>query len=189
MIEYTDNQLLAKDYEGKNILVSASAGSGKTGVLKERVIRKINDNIDIDKMIILTFTEAAAYEMKSRIIKEIHDHKLFDQIPKLDNAIISTFDAFCLRLVKEYHYLLNVENTITIADSVLIKSKKQVVIKEILKNYYEENSKEFNQTFKRYFSKSDAWLYNAVYRLGEDFRKNPSYQEILGNYQRNYLTE
>ncbi|MDY0024022.1 MAG: UvrD-helicase domain-containing protein, partial [Candidatus Izemoplasmatales bacterium] len=189
MIEYTDNQILAKNYEGKNILVSASAGSGKTGVLKERVIRKINDKVDIDKLIILTFTEAAAYEMKSRIIKEIHKNELFDQIPKLDNAIISTFDAFCLRLVKEYHYLLDVENTITIADSVLIKSKKQVVIKEILKRYYEENSKQFNQTFKRYFSKSDAWLYNAVYRLGEDFRKNPSYQEILENYHKAYLTE
>ena len=109
-MDYTINQKKAIYTNGTNILVSASAGSGKTGVLKERVIQKLKDGINIDQLIVLTFTEAAASEMKSRIVKEINKENLTSQIEKIDNAIISTFDAFTLRLVKEYHYLLGLDN-------------------------------------------------------------------------------
>ncbi|MGD9762029.1 MAG: UvrD-helicase domain-containing protein, partial [Candidatus Izemoplasmatales bacterium] len=188
-MRYTKSQEAAIYYQGKNVLVSASAGSGKTGVLKERVIQKLKAGIDIDQLVILTFTEAAACEMKSRIISEIHQKNLINQIDKIDNAIISTFDAFTLRLVKEYHYLLGLDNQIGINDQVIIKSRKQEIIKEILKTYYQENSPEFNQFFKRYFAKSDLWLAESIYLIGEAFRKMPNYFDVIENYQNRYLDD
>lgn len=186
-MNYTKSQEQAIRLQGQNILVSASAGSGKTGVLKERVIEKIRLGVDIDQLIILTFTEAAAQEMKNRIVKELIKLKLDEQLTKVDNAIISTFDAFTLRLVKEYHYLLKLDYNIQINDSVIIEVRKKETIMEVLKTFYQENSFEFNQFFKLYFSKSDAWLEEAVYKLGEDLRKLPNYQETIDNYENIYL--
>ena len=188
-MDYTKSQVEAIEFKGKNVLVSASAGSGKTGVLKERVIQKLKNGVDIDQLVILTFTEAAALEMKSRIVSEIHKENLVDQIDKVDNAIISTFDAFTLRLVKEYHYLLGLDNNIGINDQVIIKSRKQEIIEEVLKGYYLDNSPEFNLLFKRYFSKSDYWLGESVYLIGEAFRKMPNYFEVIENYDKLYLAD
>ncbi len=184
---YTKNQLEAISYEGKNILVSASAGSGKTGVLKERVINKLKNGIDIDKLVVLTFTKAAAEEMKKRIINELENLGLTEQITKVDNAIISTFDAFTLRLVTEYHYLLGLEKNIQINDPVLIKIKKQEMIEKVLREYFIRNETDFSQFFKRYFNKSDNWLNEAVYKVGEAFRKLPNYLEVLAVYEEKYL--
>lgn len=186
---YTINQKKAIHTNGTNILVSASAGSGKTGVLKERVIQKLKDGIDIDQLIVLTFTEAAASEMKSRIIKEINNQNLTSQIEKIDNAIISTFDAFTLRLVKEYHYLLGLDNDIDIADAIIVKARKKTIIEEVIKKYYLRNESDFNIIVKRYFSGSDKWLYDAVYDLGEALRKTPDFLELLANYDEIYLSD
>jgi ATP-dependent helicase/nuclease subunit A len=186
---YTINQEKAIHTNGTNILVSASAGSGKTGVLKERVIQKLKDGVDIDQLIVLTFTEAAASEMKSRIVKEINKEKLTAQIEKIDNAIISTFDAFTLRLVKEYHYLLGLDNDIDIADAIIVKARKQTIIEEVIKKYYLRNESDFNIFVKRYFSGSDKWLYDAIYDLGEALRKTPDFMQLLENYDELYLTD
>lgn len=187
-MDYTINQKKAIYTNGTNILVSASAGSGKTGVLKERVIQKLKDGINIDQLIVLTFTEAAASEMKSRIVKEINKENLTSQIEKIDNAIISTFDAFTLRLVKEYHYLLGLDNDIAIADAIIVKARKKTIIEEVIKKYYLRNESDFNIIVKRYFSGSDKWLYDAVYDLGEALRKTPDFIELLANYDEIYLS-
>ena len=188
-MKYTDSQKQAIYKSGKNILVSASAGSGKTGVLKKRVIEKIVNGIDIDQLVILTFTEAAAAEMKARIVKEIHELKLKDQLAKVDNAIISTFDAFTLRLVKEYHYLLGLSKNIEICDQVLLDIHKDEVIKEVLKRHYIESSEEFVVFFKKYYSKSDQWLIKTIKSIGEQFRKDSSYLNTINNYENIYFDD
>ncbi len=187
-MKYTPSQIEAINFKGQNILVSASAGSGKTGVLKERVIERIKSGVDIDKLIILTFTKAAAEEMKSRILKEFDKLGLEEQIAKADNAIISTFDAFSLRLVSEYHYLLGLDKSIEISDSVLIKIRKQELINDVVKHFYKEGTKEFKDFFKLYFQKSDNWLYQAVYNIGEALRKLPDYRSRIANYDDYYLS-
>lgn len=188
-MKYTPSQDKAIKTTGENILVSASAGSGKTGVLKERVIERIKSGVDIDKLIILTFTKAAAEEMKSRILKELDKLGLEEQIAKADNAIISTFDAFSLRLVSEYHYLLDLDKDIEISDSVLIKIKKQDLINDVVKQFFIDGSLEFRDFFKLYFQKSDNWLYQAIYNIGESLRKLPDYQEKIRNYHYYYLSD
>ena len=108
MTKWTNEQLRAINETGKNIIVSAGAGSGKTAVLTERVITKLQQGININSLLILTFTNAAASEMKNRIRDGISNIKeLQEQLSYIDTAYITTFDSFMMSLVKKYYYLLN----------------------------------------------------------------------------------
>ena len=101
---WTEEQQQAIDLEGKNIIVSAGAGSGKTAVLTARVQRKLLSGIHINELLILTFTNAAAQEMKDRIRKTIRETpNLEKEANLLEEAYITTFDAFSLDIVKKYH--------------------------------------------------------------------------------------
>ena len=98
---WTREQLEAIEKEGSNIIVSAGAGSGKTAVLTNRVLRKLKAHVDIDSLLILTFTKAAASEMKERIRKSIEkEPSLINQLEKIDSAYITTFDSFALSRVQ-----------------------------------------------------------------------------------------
>ena len=127
MPNWTKEQQQAIDIEQNNIIVSAGAGSGKTAVLTERVLRKLRQQVGIDELLILTFTKAAAKEMKKRIREEIEkDETLKDQLDRLDAAYITTFDSYALTLVQKYHYLLGVPKDLAITDqSLMIRLKKQ----------------------------------------------------------------
>ena len=110
-----------------NILVSASAGSGKTRVLVERVTQRLLAGDDIDRFLIVTFTEAAAAEMKERLEKAIlgkldqatgvEQQRLRRQLRLLKVANISTLHAFALRLIEQYHYVIKLDPQFRLADS------------------------------------------------------------------------
>ena len=110
--KFTPAQQKAIEDTGKNILVAASAGSGKTRVLVERVINKIKQGVSIDELLVVTFTEAAAKEMKERIQialrkelstadSEEEKRRYLTQLSKLNVANISTLHAFCLQIIKQ----------------------------------------------------------------------------------------
>lgn len=108
-VNWTSEQVLAINEKGQNILVAAAAGSGKTAVLTQRIINKVvNEKIDIDKILVVTFTKAAASEMRGRILDKIYaeiendptNAHIQKQITLLSKANISTIDAFCLDVVK-----------------------------------------------------------------------------------------
>ena len=105
MLKWTTEQKLAIDKEGSNLIVSAGAGSGKTAVLSERVIRKLKSGVDIRNILILTFTNEAAGEMKERIRKKMQKEELIEQLSYLDAAYITTFDAYALSL-REKEFLM-----------------------------------------------------------------------------------
>ena len=108
MANWTKEQLEAIEKTGTNIIVSAGAGSGKTAVLTERVLHKLKSGVHIGELLILTFTRAAADEMKDRIREELKKHtELKSELEALDSAYVTTFDSFALSVVKKYHYLLN----------------------------------------------------------------------------------
>ena len=144
MPNWTKEQLLAITEEGKNIIVSAGAGSGKTAVLTERVIRKLKEGTHINELLILTFTNAAAAEMRERIRKAINkDSSLKEEASLIDSAYICTFDAFSLAMVKKYHTRLNITNNIKVCDEVLLNIAKNNILTEIMDEYYQKPSKEF----------------------------------------------
>ena len=136
MSNLTTEQLLAVNKQNTNIIVSAGAGSGKTTVLKERVLRILNQGIDINKLIILTFTNNAAKEMKERIRKIINDNNLEDQALLLDQSYITTFDSFAQSLVKKYNYLLNISKDFTIVDETIVKTELNNIIDIIFERLY-----------------------------------------------------
>ena len=101
-MNWTKEQLEAINKTGYNIIVSAGAGSGKTAVLTERVITKLKNGLHINDLLILTFTNNAAKEMKERIKKAIIEiPELKDEIKYIDSADIKTFDAYVLSLIKK----------------------------------------------------------------------------------------
>ena len=108
MPNWTSKQEEAITKSGTNIIVSAGAGSGKTAVLTERVIRKLINGVDINHILVLTFTNAAAAEMKDRIRNGIKKAGLTEQLDYIDASYITTFDSFAQSIVKKYHYLLNI---------------------------------------------------------------------------------
>ena len=107
---------------GQNIIVSAGAGSGKTAVLSERILEKIKKGVKVDSLLVLTFTEAAAFEMKSRIKKKVKECPSTSHIAnEVDSAYITTFDSYALSIVKKYHYLLGIDKNISIIDNSIIE--------------------------------------------------------------------
>lgn len=120
MPKYTKEQQQAIYDDGKDILVSASAGSGKTSVLVERVMQKIYAGVDLDQLLIITFTKAAASEMKNRIKDTLlakiaqGQTSLKPQLLKVDTANISTIDAFCLDVIRRYYYLIKLDPSFSI---------------------------------------------------------------------------
>ena len=96
MPNWTKEQLDAINMDNTNIIVSAGAGSGKTAVLSERVIRKLKQGVHINELLILTFTNAAAKEMKERIRKKIKKEGLVEELKYIDSAYITTFDSYSL---------------------------------------------------------------------------------------------
>ena len=184
----TPSQSKAIENHGHNILVSAGAGSGKTGVLKDRVIHKLKHGIHVDELIILTFTKAAASEMKTRIIEAINeDFSLKPELSRVDNAIITTFDAFCLRLVKEYHYLLDLPSSINIGDKIQFLTMEKEVLEEVIKFYYQKEDKVFEEMIKLYFQKGDDFIYEVVRYLAHKLQKAPNYSKTIQNLDK-YLT-
>ncbi len=164
---FTINQKKAIDLEGKNILVSAGAGSGKTTVLTQRIIRKLKEGTDINKMLVLTFTNAAASEMKQRIKKAIiEDGNLDEQIPLVDIADISTFDAFLLKLVKKYSYEIDLDSNIIIGDSITLEKKLDDTIEEVFNSIYDnmeyEKDNPYFNLFNNYFVFNDNDLKDNI---------------------------
>ena len=149
----TKQQQNAIDAAG-NVLVSAAAGSGKTAVLVERVIRLITDKINpvsADRLLIVTFTNAAAAEMRSRIEKRLDDEcrkepdniALLKQKQLISGAKICTIDAFCIDLVRENFVAAGVSPDFKISDQNSLKSTDETVLTEILETYYNGNDPVF----------------------------------------------
>ena len=152
-IELTKAQSDAVNFDG-NILVAAAAGSGKTAVLVERVVKKLCDSenpISADRLLIVTFTNAAAAEMRSRIEKRLdeeccrnpHNTALFMQKYLLSSAKICTIDSFCIDLVRENFEVLDISPDFTMVDASSLKTVYTSVISEIIGEFLEKKDPQF----------------------------------------------
>ena len=151
-------------------------GSGKTAVLVERIINKIiNENVDIDKLLVVTFTNAAASEMKQRVLDAIYkkldenpdNENLQKQVLLLNKASICTIDSFCLDVVRNNFYELeNVSPNFRIADATQIDILEQETLEEIFERKYEENDEDFLKLIHTYTSyKDDTPLKELIIKI------------------------
>ncbi len=193
MPNWTPDQQNAINARGKNILVSAAAGSGKTAVLVERVVKLITDEInpvDVDKLLVVTFTNAAAAEMKNRISKSlnelnktnVNDSNIIKQISLLPNASICTIDSFCINLVREYFFKLDISQDFKILDeseSVLIEEN---AVNEVIEALYDDNKEEFRALVELLSStKNDSNLSQSIKLIYRYIMSQPFPYEWLKN--------
>lgn len=198
-MEWTKEQREAIETRGKNILVSAAAGSGKTAVLVERIKRLIlEEGCSIDRMLIVTFTNAAAAEMKEKIRKSIGEAAgraaeeaaqgpanygdktafLKNQMNLISTANISTFHSFALEVIRRYFYIIGVEPNFKICDSVQETLLRAEAMDELLAQLFDEGEPEFFRFLKCYSGDRDEKrfreitdnCYNTIRSLPEPFR-------------------
>lgn len=191
-VTWTDEQWEAIYLTGKNIIVSAGAGSGKTAVLTERIIEKLKSGISINNMIILTFTNAAAAEMKERVRDKIekevvNNPNLKEQLYLIDQAVITTFDSYSLSLVKKYHYLLGIDKNIGIIDNVILSLKKKELVDNIIEEYYDNNK--FLEVLNTYTNKDDTLIKKAVIDIYNKIDSICKKEDYLNTYVNNYYKE
>ena len=173
--KWTEMQKKAIYTRGKNILVSAAAGSGKTAVLTQRIINLvIEEKLDITSMLVLTFTNAAANEMKSRIQKKMYDYlsenkndkHIKKQISLISSASISTMHAFCINVLRENFDILGIDPSFVIGNESTISILKDEAIQEVLDERFENDDLELFVLEDIYSSRyDDTNLINIVYSI------------------------
>ena len=190
MSYWTKEQEEAIYKTGTNIIVSAGAGSGKTAVLSERVLQKVLNGVSIDQLLILTFTKAAAFEMKERIRKKIKNNKdLSSQLKKIDNSYITTFDSFSLSLVKKYHYLLNVKADVNIIDSNLLNIKIMNYLDSIMEEEYTNKSDDFVKLINDFCVKDDTELKRMILNVNDKLNMKYDKNNYLDHYIENFYSD
>ena len=184
MREWTKEQNDAIQDRNNNLLVAAAAGSGKTAVLVERIIQLIvNDKVDIDRMLIVTFTQAAAGEMRERISSALltelekdceNDEYLRSQINLLNRASISTLHAFCMDVVKRYFHLIDIDPNFRIGDTTETAIMRLEALEELLENEYEKNASEFIKLVEMFGGgKDDTPLHDLILRTYNFIQSKP----------------
>jgi len=187
MSRWTSDQEKAITKSGTNIIVSAGAGSGKTAVLTERTIRKLLNGGNINRLLILTFTNAAAGEMKERIRKAIKKENLKEQLDYIDSAYITTFDSFALSLVKKYSTLLNLSPNISIMDNSIEILKTNEIINDIFESMYGDVN--FNKLINDFCIKSDNNIKEIIKEISKKLDLIPEKKEYLENYINTHFNE
>lgn len=205
MPKWTPQQNNAITARGRNILVSAAAGSGKTAVLVERVIKKITDSenpVDIDKLLIVTFTNNAASEMKFRItksLKEILRKEPFNQnaqrqLNLMPNAKICTIDSFCINLVRENFFELGINQDFTNLDENEASLLEDEIISNLTDELFENNDEEFIKLVEQFntpgnekpfinavkkvrrFIYAQPFPYSWAYKMSELYNSNTAFE-------------
>ena len=183
---WTQDQKKVIELRNRNILVSAAAGSGKTAVLVERIIQMITDPdkpMDVDKLLVVTFTNAAAAEMRERIGQAIdqllqshpEDSHLQRQSTLVRHAQITTIDSFCLNIIRNHFDSLEIDPAFRIGDEGELLLLKTDVLSELLEDCYREARPEYMNFVEAYSTgKTDSGLEDLimqVYRYSQSFTR------------------
>lgn len=203
-ITWTKQQRQVIDLRGRNLLVSAAAGSGKTAVLVERIIKKVLDPlhpVDIDHLLVVTFTKAAAAEMRERVAKAIearmdedkNNAYLNRQYTLVHHAQITTIDSFCLYVVKNYFQCIGLEPGFRVGDPGELSLIMEDVLSAVLEQWYETADAQFLDFADNYASaKNDRNVAQMVRRLYDYSVSAPWPEEwleqICGIYEPQALT-
>lgn len=201
MVQWTKEQEEAIYTAGTNILVAAAAGSGKTAVLVERIIQKLLDKadpVDIDSLLVVTFTNAAAQEMRNRVGTALERALEVDpdsvhlkkQLSLLQRASISTLHSFCLEVIRQYAYLLDIDPGFRIGDDMEMDLIKQDVLDDLFEEWYGDEASavdEFFQVVDRFSSdRSDVDVEELILKLYTFAIQNPWPEQWLDDLAESY---
>ena len=193
---WTKEQETALSVRDRNLLLSAAAGSGKTAVLTERITRLITDRdrpADVNELLVLTFTKAAAAEMKARVSSSLTEalkkadesgdetavHHLERQISLLGSAKISTLDSFFQSLVKQYFYLLDLDpKTRILSDENELYLLTEEVLTEVLETFYEKGDPDFLDTADLFAGRYQYRSLRSIIRKLWDFSRSMAFPEV-----------
>ena len=164
MVNYTKEQEAAINTREKDILVSASAGSGKTMVLAERVIKLIKDGTSLDNLLVITFTKAAANEMKERIkrvlneeIAQNNSRELKRELLRAEVANISTIDSFCLDVVHRFYYVIGLDPSFSVlTDETQAALLKEKALRELEKKAFSNQDNPYRIFYDNFAGDRDA---------------------------------
>ena len=186
---WTPKQLQAITQKGNNILVAAAAGSGKTAVLVERIINKISkEKIDIDKLLVVTFTNAAATEMRERVLDAIYKKLELEpdnlvlrrQIILINKSNISTIHAFCLEVIRNNFYKLDISPNFRLASMPEIELLRMETLEKTFEELYEREDKQFIQLIDTYCNyREDDNLKDILLRIYKYIQSMPFPEEWL----------
>lgn len=188
---WTAEQWEAVTARGSNILVAAAAGAGKTAVLVERIIQRITqaeEPVDIDRLLVVTFTNAAAAEMRERIARALaralnenpRSRHLQRQLTLINRAPITTLHSFCLELIRQHFYRLDLDPGFRIADDTEAALLRLEVLEDLFESYYEESHPDFLALVECYGGeRDDGSLQDLVLRLDDFSRSQPWPQDWL----------
>ncbi len=181
--KWTKEQEMAIKLSGRNLLVSAAAGSGKTSVLVARIMNRIiNEKVDVDKILVVTFTNAAASEMRQRLMDKIYleieknpnDENLQRQLLLINKANISTIHSFCLNVIRNNFFEVGVSANFRVADETEIQIMKQEIIEDIFEQEYEKQEESFLSLLELYTTyKDDINLKNLILKIYEFIQSDP----------------
>lgn len=184
----TKDQLKAISSKG-NVIVSAGAGSGKTSVLTERVFTNIINGIKLDELLILTFTNNAANEMKERIKDALaKNENTMSLVPFVDSANICTFDSYFLYLVKKYSSKLNISPDIKIVPDDVIKIKKIEVLQGLFEKYADIEDERFIKLINNYSQKDVDNLTKFIMKIDDIVSQKENKYEFINSYYDNFLS-
>ncbi|MCR8659213.1 helicase-exonuclease AddAB subunit AddA [Paenibacillus endoradicis] len=197
---WTDEQYEAIVSDGSNILVAAAAGSGKTAVLVERIIRKVASNTDVDRLLVATFTHAAAAEMKDRLKialekkleEEPDSDHLRKQLALMGKSSITTLHSFCMEVIRKYYSLIDLDPGFRIANETEIELIRADVMNELFEQRYsgvdEPGGGDFLKLVNSYGGeKGDDPLFQLVERLYLFSRSHPWPAQWLNDTLKPYL--
>ena len=188
-VKWTEDQLKAIEKKGSNILVAAAAGSGKTAVLVERLIRKvIDEKVDIDKLLVVTFTNAAASEMRERMLEALYkaqdknpgDLNIQKQMILLNKSNICTIHSFCLDVIKNNFYEINIPSNFRIGSEEEIELLKYDVLDNLFEELYENEDKELLKLIDTYTGyKGDEPLKEMILKIYRFIQSSPFPKEWI----------
>ena len=196
---WTEEQKNAIEGRNGTVVVSAAAGSGKTSVLVERIVRRLTDEKDPvspDGLLVVTFTNAAASEMRVRIESRLRELRSDPDkretvrriLPRLDEMQVGTMDAFCMRLVREQHHLAGVEPDFGVMEEGEETALKYAVAADVIDALYAEGDEDF-RVLSRLFAKGrdDAELLRGVVYLSDYSMSEPRPERWLSDVGRHFL--
>ncbi len=188
MVDFTPSQKDAIKTEGRSLMVSAGAGSGKTTVLTQRIIRSIKNGVDIDEILVATFTKASAADMKEKIYnalskasaEDIQNKRLSEMTLRVASARISTISSFCLSLIRENFQLFGLSPKIRVADDMESKPLLDEALARVEERFFEEENSAMTLLADTLGGeKSFESLDKAVLKLYGKFRSWPFWKSKL----------